>query len=422
MNLLRTSLLSAVQTGVKILAGFVLVKVVALTSGPIGVAQLGQFQNVVGLVVMLSGGMFYTGATKLIAQHGETKEEFRAVVRMVLTASVVCAVVMAVVLFFWEHYFLKYILKDIELDWISQILPLLIFLTVLNGLWLALLNGLGRIRELVIANIAASVLMVILVFLLTPVYGQRGVLLAIVLPPVIVILHVMLTRLRFKHWVELCSTGKTNNQHYIELMRFALMGLVSAAAAPIAQIIMRDYLAQKLSLADAGIWQGITRISEVYLVFITSSLSVYYLPKLAKIADPDSLKELTNSVLKLVIPTSLFLGSLVYLSRDLLIQILFTTEFNAMRDLFLWQIIGDMIKIIAWVYAYTILAGGFIIPFIFGELFFNSTYIGLGILMVSNFGLKGAVFAYGVNYIFYLAYVVVVVQFIAQRASILNSK
>ena len=70
MNLLRTSLLSAVQTGVKILAGFVLVKVVALTSGPIGVAQLGQFQNVVGLVVMLSGGMFYTGATKLIAQHG----------------------------------------------------------------------------------------------------------------------------------------------------------------------------------------------------------------------------------------------------------------------------------------------------------------------------------------------------------------
>lgn len=420
LNLLRTSLLSAVQTGVKILAGFALVKVVALTSGPSGLAQLGQFQNLVGLVAMLSGGMFYTGVTKLVAQYGEIKEKWLAVVRMALTVSVVCALAMTSFLVCWEDYISQYALKDVYLDWISPALPPLIFLTVLNGLWLALLNGLGRIRELVIANIAASVLMVVLVFVLSPRYGQSGIFLSILLPPAIVILAVVLTRFRLRHWIEMCTTRKTNKPPYGELMRFALMGLISAAAAPLAQLTMRDYLTQTLSLADAGIWQGITRISEVYLIFITSSLSVYYLPKLAKMTDADSLRELINSVLRLVIPASLILGCMVYLSKDLLILILFTPEFNSMSDLFLWQIIGDMIKIVAWVFAYVILAGGLIIPFIFGELLFNATHVGLGMLMVPNLGLKGAVFAYGINYIFYLAYVVVVVKFIHNRLAVVK--
>jgi PST family polysaccharide transporter len=404
-----------VQTGVKILAGFALVKVVALTSGPGGLAQLGQFQNLVGLVTILSGGMFYTGVTKLVSEHGETYEKLLVIASIVLAASVVCTLVIASLFAFWEGWISEYVLKDVHLDWIFPALPLLIFLSVLNGLWLALLNGLRRIRELVLANIAASVLMVLFVLVLAPRFGQKGVFLSILLPPAIVILIVFLRRFRRQHWTAMCISGLANKPLYGELARFALMGLVSAAAAPLAQMVMRDYLTQTLSLSDAGIWQGLTRISEVYLVFITSSLSVYYLPKLAQISDAASLKKLTTSVLRLVIPVSLLLGTLIYISRDILIWLLFTPEFNTMRDLFFWQIVGDMVKIIAWVFAYIVLARGAVIPFVVGELLFNATYVMLGMLLVPKFGLEGVVLAHGVNYILYLFFIVVVVRAITCR-------
>ncbi len=411
-------MLSAVQTGVKILAGFILVKVVALTSGPGGLAQLGQFQNLVGILVILSGGMFYTGVTKLVAENGEAKEKLLLIARMVLTASVVCALVTTSLLFLLGDYISKYIMKGVFLDWIEPSLPLFIFLSALNGLWLALLNGLRRIRELVFLNIALSVLMVIFVFVLPQRFGQKGIFLSILLPPAIVILAVFLTSCRRQHWIAMCISSQANKPPYGELTRFALMGLVSAATAPLAQMILRDYLTQTLSLADAGIWQGITKISEVYLIFITSSLSVYYLPKLAKIYDIESLSVLVNDVLRLVIPVSLVLGCTIYTFRDFLIGILFTEEFNSMRDLFSLQILGDMVKIFSWVFSYIILARGLLLPFIFGELLFNTSYVGLGILMVSYYGLKGAIFAYGVNYIFYLIYVAIVVKFYVPRTMV----
>lgn len=403
------------QTAAKILAGFVVVKVVALTSGPGGLAQLGQFQNLVAIITILSGGMFYTGVTKLIAEHGKTNEQRLTIVRAVLIASVVCSIVVASLLIFFGEYLSQHALKDVHLDGIVPALPLLIFLSVLNGLWLATLNGLRRIRELVLTNIAASALMVILVFVLAPRFGQIGAFLSILLPPAIVVLAALLRSLRYRHWVAICTAGHDKTQPYAVLVRFALMGLVSAAAAPLAQMVMRDYLTQTLSLSDAGIWQGVTRISEVYLVFITSSLSVYYLPKLAQISDAASLKKLTTSVLRLVIPVSLLLGTLIYIFRDILIWLLFTPEFSSMRDLFFWQIVGDMVKIIAWVFAYIVLARGAVIPFVVGELLFNATYVMLGMLLVPKFGLEGVVLAHGINYVLYLFFVVVVVRAITRR-------
>ena len=52
---------------------------------------------------------------------------------------------------------------------------------------------------------------------------------------------------------------------------------------------------------------------------------------------------------------------------------------------------------------------GTVLMFVVGEVVFNLTYPLLGMLLVPSLGLTGAVAAYGVNYIFYLAYVLLMV-------------
>ena len=81
MSLVRTSALSALQTGIKILAGFAVVKVVALAAGPEGMAQLGQFQNLLTLLMMLAGGMLGTGLTRLLAEHQAVESRLASAMR-----------------------------------------------------------------------------------------------------------------------------------------------------------------------------------------------------------------------------------------------------------------------------------------------------------------------------------------------------
>lgn len=418
MNLVRTSVLSAIQTAFKILAGFVLVKVVALAAGPEGVAQLGQFQNLVAILAVLSGGMFYTGVTKLVAEKALDRCKALAVVHASVIASfgAFCFVAIAVVV--WRDSISSLVLKDSTFTGFVIVLPIVVFLSVLYGLWLAVLNGFRQVRELVIISIASSVLMIVLTIALALPFGEVGAYIAILASPAVVVIFIFASRFRWQQWLEFCSSAQDLATPYRELARFALMSLVSAVAAPVAQMAMREYLSKTLSMEQAGIWQGVTRISEVYLLFITSTLSVYLLPKLAQARSKSELGFLLRSILKLAIPASLILGILIYVFRDLLIWLLFTSAFTSMRDLFFLQIVGDMVKILSWVFGYVILVKGSTFVFILSEVIFNLTYPVLGMLIVPRIGLEGAVAAYGINYLLYLIFVVLAVRMIIKKANV----
>ena len=69
MSLVKTSLLNGIAVAVKLASALVLNKVLAVYVGPAGYAIIGQFQNVVSILVSLAGGLVATGVTKSTAQH-----------------------------------------------------------------------------------------------------------------------------------------------------------------------------------------------------------------------------------------------------------------------------------------------------------------------------------------------------------------
>ena len=55
MTLIKTSILSAIATIIKIISGFIVTKVIAVYIGPSGLALIGQLQNFINLVMLASG-------------------------------------------------------------------------------------------------------------------------------------------------------------------------------------------------------------------------------------------------------------------------------------------------------------------------------------------------------------------------------
>jgi O-antigen/teichoic acid export membrane protein len=182
-------------------------------------------------------------------------------------------------------------------------------------------------------------------------------------------------------------------------MSYSLMTLVTAATVPISQLFIRSYTINHLSVIEAGWWEGMNRISGMYLMVITTSFSVYYLPRLSEINDKNELKKEIYTAFKVIIPMLLICFTGIFLLRDLIIKVLFSSDFYPMRNLFIWQLLGDIFKITTWLIGFTCIAKSLTKVFVFNEIFFSLLFVFLSIILIKYFGVIGITIAYLLNYI-----------------------
>ncbi len=80
MSLAKASLWTAASTLVKIGAGLLVVKLLAVPFGPAGVGQAGNFRQLVTVLGVLAGAGIFNGVTKLVAQHHDDPPRLKQVV------------------------------------------------------------------------------------------------------------------------------------------------------------------------------------------------------------------------------------------------------------------------------------------------------------------------------------------------------
>src|SRR5690606_1999888 len=134
--------------------------------------------------------------------------------------------------------------------------------------------------------------------------------------------------------------GELDKKVVFNLAKFTAMALTSAACVPVSHILIRNHLGTTLGWEAAGCWEAMWRLSAAYLMLVTTTLSLYYLPKLSELTDPKEIKLEIFQGYKIILPVAAVCGVIIYTLRDFIISVLFTTEFTQMRDLFAWQMIG----------------------------------------------------------------------------------
>lgn len=160
-------------------------------------------------------------------------------------------------------------------------------------------------------------------------------------------------------------------------------------------------ITKELDITIMGFYEGINRLSNIYLTLITTTLSVYYLPKLSELNDKVKLrKEILNGY-KLILPVTIIILLVVYFLRNFIIQIAFAVSFNQMESFFAPQLIGDFFKIASWLLAFLMLAKAMIKLYIITEVIFSILIIVLTFFGIDLFGSVGAIYAYAINYFIY---------------------
>ena len=187
---------------------------------------------------------------------------------------------------------------------------------------------------------------------------------------------------------------------------------------PVCQILIRDYLGESISWEAAGYWEAMWRLSAAYLMLMTTTLSVYYLPRLSELVGLSDIKKEILNGYKIIVPFTVVAALIIYLLKDFIIQVLFSSEFAPMRELFGWQVVGDIMKICSWLFAYVMLGKAMFKLFMVTEIVFSITLYVLTRLLCDKYGLVGTAMAYTVNYACYWAVVVVCVNYTLKNKSV----
>lgn len=137
-------------------------------------------------------------------------------------------------------------------------------------------------------------------------------------------------------------------------------------------------------------------------MIVTTTLSTYYLPKLSELKSSKELKLEIIYGLKILLPIVIFCSVIIYLSRNIIISILFSSDFFPMEKLFTWQLIGDSLKIASWIFSYVMIAKAMTLTFVLTEIFYSATFIIMSYLSINLFGTIGVTYSYCLNYLFYL--------------------
>jgi len=402
MTLVKTSLLNLISVLIRVLTSLALNKIIASYVGPAGYAAIGQLQNFISMTTTFASGATNNGVTKYTAEYFECHKNQISIWRTAFSFAAFTSLITGAAIILGSEILSNKILKDQKFSSVFILLGISLIFFSLNTLLLAVLNGKKELNSYVLITIAGNIVGLIFTGGLVIFKGLYGALTALAINQSIVF-FVTFYLCNKKLWFKLrYFIGLPDKKSFFLLIKFSFMAGTSAICIPLSQLAIRNNLGNDFGWVNAGQWEAMQKISTLYLLLITTPLTVYYLPRLSELKETAQIWQEIMNGLKIIAPTVLLIISTIYFSRFLIIKVLFTPEFMPMESLFLWQLVGDFLKIISLLFAHLMLAKALTVPFIVTEIGFSLGVTYFSSLFSSNFGFQGVSMAYAFNYLIYL--------------------
>ncbi|WP_440616736.1 O-antigen translocase [Cysteiniphilum sp. 6C5] len=400
MNFWKTSFWALIATAAKLLSQFIVAKIIAVFASVATFGIFGQFLSFVNIVQLGSGGVVNGGVTKYVSEYHKNQLQLIKLIETAIKFAIYASLITGLLIVIFCMPLSYYIFQTYKYWWVIGAFGLTLFGYTLNQMFLSIFNGLNKMSIYAAITIFSALLSVIFIGILTYFYHAEGALLGFVLSQLCMFFVgcLYLNKLPVKiHFFK----SKLDKIELKKLIAFSLMAITSAIALPLAQMFLRGYVAYFSSWDEVGYWQAILRVSDAYLLIITMMISTYALPKYARISDNLELKREVFSVLIKLVPIAIIFALVIYVLREHVILILFSQDFLAMENLFLFQLIGDVLKVASWVIASVLLAKAQIKVYIKLEILFTIIYIVLSVIAFNLYGAVGLTMAFAINYTVY---------------------
>ncbi len=406
--LFKVAHLNSATIVTKIIAGILTSKAIAVFIGVEGMALIGNLRNFLSAIQSVSILGFYNGLVKTIAKF---KEDTVSLSKTISTAYYIGF--FATILVSFLCYYNAQLVNDLlfptyNFTYVIEILALALPFYALNMFSFAIMNGFSNFKMLLIINIIGQILGLLVTLLLIYENHIDGALVAAVIAPSLIFLITLVGIINRRNLVGYIKIDHISFDVVKSFGPHAAMAVVSAIALPVVSICIRNYIISEIGITQAGYWEAMNRISDYYLMFITSIITLYIVPRFSEI---DSKREFRKEVFgfyKSVMPLFGLVLILLYFLRSFVVPLIFTSAFQPVEDLFFWQLLGDFIKVLSIVIAYQFLAKKMFTHFIIIEIFLVVMLYFSSVYLIDAFGVRGAVIGHFISYLMHFGIVLLI--------------
>lgn len=397
--LVKVASLNSVSLITRIVGGLLTSNAIAHFIGAEGMALIGNLRNFVYSIQSLATLGLYNGVVKYIAEFKSNTIELSKTISSTFYIGFISTVVVSFLCYFNAETINDIIFpKYNDYVYVIKIFAIVLPFYTLNLFTFSILNGFSKFKILIIINIIGQILGVAVTLLL--IYKNRidGALISVVISESLIFLITVIGIANQRSLLPLIKVSMVNLKTIKRLSSYSVMALFSALAIPIVALAIRNYISDSIGLREAGYWEAMNRISKYYLMFVSSLLTLYILPRLSEI---DNAREFRNEVFnfyKTIIPVFSIGLIVIYFLRSYIVPFVFSSEFKPVEDLFLWQLLGDFIKVLSIVIAYQFLAKKMFWHYIITEAFSIFILYATSIYFIDIYGVKGATIAHFVTY------------------------
>jgi len=407
--LLKVTSTNTVVVFIRMFFSLISQKALAIFIGAEGIAQVGNFKNVFNFFEQFSILGTFNGLVKYISELKNNKEELNKLISTTVVFTFAASIISFLILFFGANYFNELIFgSDRNYSFVFKMLAILFPLMGINAIFNGLLNGLSAYKTYSKVVIFTVILSTSLLVFFTFKSNVKGSLLAISLIPLIQFIGYLffLSKKHYKYFKGLSFSLIYKNK----LLSYSLMTIVVVLLFNWVEVEVRNLIHDSVGAKDAGYWTAMTSISKTYMQFSAAIFPLYILPKYAKMTSSIEFRNEVLQTSKLLLPVFAVGMFLIFLFKNIFIQLLFTNDFLAMSNLFKWQLLGDLVKLSALIISYLFLAKGQIVYFIFTEVLSIILFLVFSKYFIQDYGTEGVVMAHFYRYIVYLIVVLIILR------------
>lgn len=401
MSLRLAATAGTAQTVASMVLSFVSVKITSVYLGPAGLGTIGQLGYFMAMTVAILAAGPNIGLVRRVAEVGDDRSARDRVVSTILRALLAVGAPASLAMVLGSRWLASELLHDAGLAFGLWLFAAVFLFGLVGSVVVACAAGAKDFKVLALINICNGVVGLALMATLSPLYGLTGGLVATAVMPLATCLIAAAFARKRAWWPRRplahgFSPGEARNA-----VTFVPMAVISAVALPLLQILIRDNVATHGGMAEVGLLQGVMRVSDMYLGVATSVFTMYYFQRFSEIKDADELVREARRGFVLIVPTVAAASLVIYLLRDFIVRLIFTDAFLPMRELFGWQMVGNVLKMVGWLFGYLLLAKANALAMAALELATIGVWWLLSIFFISANGTIGAPQAFAATYALY---------------------
>ena len=389
----------------KLISSFVVSKVSAIFLGPSGFAIIGNFKNILQVFLGLSASGFETGVIKYIAESKNDENKLKEVITNVIAFSVILSLLIAPFIFLFSTELASYVLKDQSLSFVFKYLAIVFPLVSLSFLFIYILNGLQEFKLYTIVLTIANILNAALMFVFIYYFNLKGALLAaLIIPSLNFTVGLVIKKIRELFFQSFKNLKNLSFKFFKSISVYLLMALYSTILTSLCYFLIRNSIINNIDIKTAGLWEAMNKISAFYMVFFTSIMTLYLLPKLSENHTKNGYNRIMKDYFKAIIPLTIVLFAVLFLIRLFLIKLFLTEDFIAIKNFFYLQLLGDFFKVIGFSLAMQFHAKKMVVSYFIADAILYCVFYLSSISLLGDFNLKGVFYAYLISTFLYLVF------------------